>query len=108
MHDRGMIKWLPFNALINGEEVANAIEKEKSKIPKPTLSDEQIGEIENNILESFINKIPLSFKIYQGGYTFQFVDIVVNIDSAKKFIILSNHKKIYFREIISALNNQLC
>lgn len=108
MRDRGMIKWMPFNSVVNTKYIVNSIEKEKRKISKPILSEEQIAEIENNILESFINKVPLSFKIYQGGYIFEFIDIVTNIDSAKKIIILNNHKKIYFREIISALNNQLC
>ena len=108
MHDRGMIKWMPFNSVVNTKYIVNSIEKEKRKISKPILSDEQIAEIENNILESFINKVPISFKIYQAGYIYEFIDTVTNIDSSKKIIVLANHKKIYFREIISALNNQLC
>ena len=80
MHDRGMIKWMPFNSVINSKILINSIEKEKSKIPKPILSEEQIIQIENNILESMINKVPLIFTIYQAGFIKQIKAIVVNIE----------------------------
>ena len=102
MPDRGMIKWMPFNSVINSKILVNSIVKEKSKIRKPTLSEEQIKDIENNILESKINEIPLIFIIYKGGYTYKTKAIVVNIDSVQKKIVLNNHKILYFREIISA------
>jgi len=108
MHDRGMIKWMPFNSVINGKDLVNSIEKEKNKIVKPTLSDEQIQDIENNILESMINKIPLNFTIYQGGFTKEIKGIVINIDSIKQKIYLDNHQYLYFREIISVFNASLC
>lgn len=108
MHDRGMIKWLPFNSIINGELVVNSIEKEKSKIVKPTLSEEQMQNIENTILESMINEIPLVFKIYKGGFINEISGTVVNIDSVKQKIYLNNHKYLYFREIVNVLNSNLC
>lgn len=107
MHDRGMIKWLPFNSIINGELVVNSIEKEKSKIVKPTLSEEQIQNIENAILESMINEIPLTFKIYKGGFINEISGMVVNIDSVKQKIYLDNHKYLYFREIVNVLKSNL-
>lgn len=108
MHDRGMIKWMPFNSVINGKLLVNSIEKEKSKIDKPILSEEQVEIIENNILESMINKVPLKFVIYQGGYFKEIKGTVINIDSVKKKILLDNHKYLYFKEIINALTSSLC
>ena len=108
LHDRGMIKWMPFNSVINGTSVVNSIEKEKSKIPKPILSEEQTMNIENTILESMINEVPLVFKIYKGGFIKEINGIVINIDSIKQKIYLDNHKYLYFREIISVLNSNLC
>ena len=32
MQDRGMIKWMPFNSVINSKYLVSEIEKEKSKI----------------------------------------------------------------------------
>ena len=108
MHDRGMIKWLPFNSIINGKEVVNSIEKEKEKIIKPTLSEEQIQNIEELILESMINEVPLTFKIYKGGFIKEINGTVINIDSIKEKIFLSDHKYLYFREIIGAGYAKLC
>lgn len=108
MHDRGMIKWAPFNSIINGNEIAEVIEKEKSKITKPILSEEQLLSIQDTILESMINKIPLKFKIYKNGYIIEINGTVINIDSIKEKIVLDNRKYLYFREIISALSYELC
>ena len=61
MPNRNAIKWAPFNSVINGNYIMNMIVKEKSRIVKPDLSEEQINEFENLIKESLINKIPLEF-----------------------------------------------
>ena len=108
MHDRGMIKWLPFNSLINGEEIVSSIEKEKAKINKPILSEEQTLELENNILESLINKVPLIFKVYKNGFINEITATVINIDRVNEKIFLDNHKYLYFREITAVFNATLC
>ena len=108
MHDRGMIKWMPFNSVINGKTLINSIEKEKSKINKPILSNEQIELIQNNILESMINKLPIIFTIYQGGFTKEIKAIVTKVDSINQKIYLNNHKYLYFREIIKTFICDIC
>ena len=108
MHDRGMIKWMPFNSLINGEEIVSSIEKEKSKINKPILSEEQTLELENEILESMINEVPISFKIYKKGFIKEITGTVINIDKINEKIYLDNHKYLYFKEIIGVINLSLC
>ena len=39
--DRGMIKWAPFNSLINSQYLINSLVFEKTKINKPTISEEE-------------------------------------------------------------------
>lgn len=101
MHDRGEIKWAPFNSVINGKYLMKNIEKEKSKIPKPLLSDEQIENIENIIKEAYINKVLIEFTIYKGGFIKQIKGLINNIEPSNKKILLENHKYIYFCEIIN-------
>ena len=101
MPDRGIIKWAPFNSVINSEYLVKEIEHEKSKIIKPTLSEEQIYELEKIITESMINKINLEFKIYNSGYTYNIKGIVTKIDPSKQKIFLNTHKYLYFCEIIA-------
>ena len=44
--DRGIIKWLPFDSLVNSKSVVESILYEKRKVKKPILSLEQTEEIE--------------------------------------------------------------
>ena len=44
--DRGMIKWMPFNSLINSNEIVKSLIHEKSKITKPIISEEESKNIE--------------------------------------------------------------
>ena len=39
MHDRGMIKWMPFNSVVSSKEIINSILKNKSKISMPIWSN---------------------------------------------------------------------
>lgn len=39
--DRGMIKWMPFNSLMNGRTVVNNLINEKSKVKMPILSEDE-------------------------------------------------------------------
>ena len=98
-----MIKWMPFNSVVNSKLLVSSIEKEKNKIAKPILSEEQIQNIEDLILESMINKIPLTFEIYKEGFIKELKATVTNIDSVKQKIFLNNSHYLYFREIINIL-----
>ena len=100
MHERSGIKWAPFNSVINGKYIINLIEKEKSKINKPILSEEQISTFEEMIKESMINKIELIFDIYSGGYIKKIKGTVLNINPTLNKIILNNNVCIFFCEIV--------
>ena len=100
MPNRNAIKWAPFNAVINGNYIMNTIVKEKSRIIKPILSEEQINKFENLIKESLINKIPLNFTIYDNGYTKNIKGTVTKIDSSLNKIFLNYNHYIFFCEIM--------
>lgn len=101
MPNRNAIKWAPFNSVVNGNYIMNEIIKEKSKIIKPILSEEQINEFENQIKESLINKIPLEFTIYDNGYTKNIKGTVTKIDSSSNKIFLNYNNHIFFCEIMN-------
>ena len=100
MHDRNQIKWAPFNSVINGKYIVSSLEKEKTRINKPALSEEQISTYEEMIKESMINKIDLLFSIYSSGYIKEIKGTVLNINSTLNKILLSNNITIFFCEII--------
>lgn len=100
MHDRKMLKWLPFNSVINSKKLIKDIERQKSRITKPTLSEEQINNLESKILESYFNKIPIEFTLYQSGFLTKVSGTVIKIEKSKQEIILNNYKILHFCEII--------
>lgn len=63
MHDRGMIKWMPFNSVVSSKEIINSILKNKSKISMPILSEEQKMLTNKNFLLPTIVKVKLTFHI---------------------------------------------
>lgn len=100
MHDRKMIKWMPFNSVINGCYLVKTIEKEKRKIAKPQLSDEQLELFENIIIDAMHNESALILYIYHGGFIKKIESLIIKIEPATKKIFLNNHTYVYFCEIV--------
>ena len=67
MTKRECVKWQPFNALIPGSKMVNDVLKEKNKIPMPSLSDDQIADLESHLLEAYYNQNVIKLKFYRNG-----------------------------------------
>ena len=100
MLNRNEIKWNPFNALINGNKLINELNELKKQKPKPILSEDQLIEIGNKILESFTTKSKINIEYYEKG-TFYHINGIINyLDKFNKYIIITN-KKIYLNQRIN-------
>jgi len=95
MSDRGMKKWLPFNALIEQNEYLEKMIYEKNKIKKPQVSIEQARKIDRILKEH--QDIPLHFKIYLDGYLYSFTGVIEEINL--------NTSKIYFKDFFVPIKN---
>lgn len=101
MKDRGMIKWMPFNSVSSGKKMVQHILFEKSKVEKPRLSEEQMIELEEKILESLHNEIPLRVVYYfHGRYQVKQNTFVLKIETNKKRIRFSDQSILYFDQIL--------
>jgi hypothetical protein len=101
--DRGIIKWAPFSSLpIQNKMIKNLI-YEKNKIKKPILSEEQIKEIENIIIEAFYEQANIKIEYFKNGYLQDTIAKINNIDYTFKKIYLNNQKIIFFNQIINAI-----
>lgn len=100
MHDRGVIKWAPFASVINGNTLLEEIYEEKSRITKPTLSDEQIKILEQSIIESFTGKKPINIYFYRNEHIYKINGIITKINATTKEITINNQKKLFFSNII--------
>lgn len=99
MNNRGMVKWAPFNSVINSNSVINKLKQEAKKIKKPILSEEQITIMENIIIESFNDASEVVIHYYKNEYDNVIIGKIIKIDPISKYITI-NDKKLYFNNIM--------
>ena len=97
--DRGMIKWMPFNSVVSNKEVLYSIMREKEKINKPIMSDDEKYGIEQAIIDAFYMQNKVNIIYYKNGYTYEYNGTIKKIDSSNKLIYLTNFC-ILFNQII--------
>ena len=104
MHDRKMVKWAPFNSVVNTKKICYEIQNKKNYIKIPTLSQDQLNEIENNILSAYYSKCYSIIKYYYMGKIYSITSKIKYIDKIKHQIILSNGNILSFNQIINVKN----
>lgn len=65
--ERGMKKWRPFKSLVEYDDYYNQMLKDREKIPKPILSDDQKEEI-NSVLVTLRVGDSVSYSYYNDGF----------------------------------------
>ena len=100
IHDRGMIKWQPFDSLLSTKKVAKEIINEKSKVAMPTLSEDQLLNIEEKVLEAYYNGETVRLVYYRKGTYYTKVSLIKYIDKYKKQLILNDGSILYFKQIV--------
>ena len=94
-NDRGMIKWLPFNSLVNNKEVLYSIVHEKERKEKPVLSPDEITKIENKIIDAYYMKSLVLITYFKGGFFYKEKGIIKKIDNVSKLVYLNNLKHLF-------------
>ena len=98
MQDR-IIKWAPFNSVINNISIINELNKKREKTIKPILSDDQIELLNEKIFESYINHLNIILFIYKNEKIIKLNGYINNINKYKKCITF-NKNYIYFNQIL--------
>ncbi len=101
MSDRGMKKWLPFDSLTNTNKMKHELSKKKIKIEKPILSEDQLINLDNKIMEAFFNKDIIKISYYFNNNIIKKEVRIKSIDYNKKQILLSDNTKLYSKQIIN-------
>lgn len=98
MQDR-IIKWAPFNSILNGNKVINELNNRRNIVNKPILSEDQIHVLNEKIFEAYTNHIKIALYIYNNFRTIKINGFINNININKKCITFNN-KYIYFNQIL--------
>jgi hypothetical protein len=105
IHDRGMIKWQPFDSITSTKKMCYDILKERNYETPPILSEDQLEIIEETILNSYYNKDKVKIAYYYNGSILNKETKIKYIDKIKKQIICSDAHIIHFKQIIKIKNN---
>lgn len=103
MNNRDGIRWAPFNSVINGNDLLVEIHEEKTRFKKPTLSEEQIYELEEKIISSYTEHTNINIIFYKNEHAYKVSGIVTKLDSISKKITINGKNILYFSNIIKIL-----
>lgn len=101
---RGMVKWTPFAAMPEQFAGIHEIIKEKNKVTRPILTDDEKELIENMLLCSLLSEEEILIIYYEDGYLLSSYMTVVDIDPSNSSVICTdtfyNKIKLQFSNII--------
>ena len=95
--DRGMMKWAPYQSLVEQSTTLALMRKRKSRIPKPSVSSDQAAEI-NEILATYSGE-EVAATYWKDGALYEVCGTIRKIDATFQFLLL-NDTKIDFRSLI--------
>ncbi len=100
MNDRKMMKWIPFDAVMNSNKIVKELSKKKENIKFPILSDDDYEKIQNDIIISKNNNLFIEIVYYKNNTYIKSINKIKSIDMQKKRIIFYNHSFVNFNQII--------
>ncbi len=100
---RGMIKWRPFNSLINSKDIRE-IENNRLKIEKPIIMEDRIQEINEILINAINNNLEIKIKHYTLNTLKVVIGKIEKINIIEKYILI-NKTRIYFKNIILVTYN---
>lgn len=95
---RGMIKWKPFNTLLNNRDI-NDILKKRNMITKPIIMEDRIIEIDNLLKIATNQNKAIKIKYFDKGELKYINGNIRNINTIEKYILISS-TRIYFKNLI--------
>ena len=102
--DRGMMKYQPFDSLTNSLAMKHELQLKKNKITKPTLSEDQLEQIDLKIKEAYYNNDSIKIYYYSNGKILNKANKILRIDNIKKIIVLNDNTKIFYKQIVDVKN----
>lgn len=101
---RGMVKWTPFAAMPEQFAGIREIIQDKTKVERPTLTQDEQELIENILLCSLLSEEEILITYYEDGFLLTSYMTVIDIDPLNKSIICTdafyNNMTLKFIDII--------
>lgn len=95
--DRGMMKYAPYQSLVEQSASLRKLRYNKNKKEKPVISNERAEEI-NTVLSSYNNE-EVIIRFFEDGYLYYIEGKIEKIEPMYRFLKI-NDKKIEFKNLI--------
>lgn len=89
--DRGIIKWLPFDALTGYKVAIYKLKQKRNKINKPILSLDQLETLNNKLEEALQKNKTATIYFYKNDLIYYVVGTIKKIDYLFKKIKIENY-----------------
>jgi len=100
--DRKMMKWVPFNALLEHSDYIKAMVEGKELRDKPILSEDQYNELNYKLEESYINKYNVTVIVYETGHL-QHVKGVISLIDIHNHLLFIDGKAVEATKIVEII-----
>jgi hypothetical protein len=97
-HDRGMMKWAPYQSLIEQATALARMRYEKGKRPRPLISSDRAREI-NDILVAYDGE-EVDAEYYEDGYRHEIHGVIEEISTLYHYLVIED-KRIAFRDLLN-------
>lgn len=84
--DRGIIKWLPFDALTGFKEAIKELKEKRNKINQPVLSTDQLETLDQNLKKAYYENSDITLYYYERGNIYYLTGKIIKIDYIYKKI----------------------
>lgn len=99
LRDRGMVKWVPFKSLPEQEEYLLMMEEDEAKIDKPSLSEDELYELNKTVLGlSKGDSIQITY--YDHGFIKEIEGVLECVDDVYRRILLNNSVNISMDNVL--------
>lgn len=88
--ERGMVKYQPYQSLVDQASILSRMRYEKNKRPKPHLSSDMAEEI-NEILIHYARE-EVRARYYEDGYVYPLVGTISRIDVVNKTMTMEGRR----------------
>ncbi|MFA6692716.1 MAG: YolD-like family protein [Acholeplasmataceae bacterium] len=99
-HDRGIIKWAPFDALVGYHSLLKELRHRLGRSDQPTLSDDQYDELNRKLNFAFNKQKLVMIYYFEDGYTKNVSGHIIKLDWIKRKIILEGRYMINADQIL--------
>lgn len=99
-HDRKMMKWMPFNALLEqGDHLRELIEA-RNQEDKPILSDDQLAELNYDLQRAYMSQDFVEITYFKQRKRHKVKGHIHQIDIQNKMLMIAN-EGLYAEEVLN-------